>query len=54
MSEKISSKLGPPPLYTQPMLFWLANIISSKALKGNPNLEGILCLTPPKGRKHWA
>jgi hypothetical protein len=53
MPEKISSKLGPPPLYAQPMLFWLANIISSKALKGNPTLEKILSLTPPKGRKHW-
>jgi hypothetical protein len=34
------------------MLFRLANIISSKALKGNPTLEEILNLTPPKGRKH--
>jgi len=53
MAEKISSNLGPPPLYAQPMLFWLANIISSNALKGNPTLEEILGLPPPKGRKHW-
>lgn len=53
MPEKISSRLGPPPLYAQPMLFWLANIISSKALKGNPALEEVLDLTPPDDRKHW-
>jgi hypothetical protein len=51
MPEKISSRLGPPPLYAQPMLFWLANIISSKAL--NPTLKEVLDLTPPKDRKHW-
>ena len=53
MPEKISSRLGPPPLYAQPMLFWLANIISSKVLKGNPTFKRVLDLTPPKGRKHW-
>jgi len=36
------------------MLFWLANIISSKALEGNPTLEEVLAMTPPpNGRKHW-
>ncbi len=49
----LSSRLGPPPLYSQPMLFWLANIISSKALMGDLTLEEVLKLTPPKGRKHW-
>ncbi|KAK0743500.1 hypothetical protein B0T18DRAFT_468843, partial [Schizothecium vesticola] len=54
MPEKISSKLGPPPLYSQPMLFWLANIISSEAIKGNPTLEEVLATTPPPiGQNHW-
>jgi len=54
MPEKISSKFGPPPLYAQPMLFWLANIISSEAIKGNPTLEEVLATTPPPtGQNHW-
>ncbi|KAF2452498.1 hypothetical protein BDY21DRAFT_375505 [Lineolata rhizophorae] len=50
--EKMSPKLGPPPLYSQPTLLWLATFISSKAIKGNPTLEEVLGLVPPPGRKH--
>ncbi|EHA55114.1 hypothetical protein MGG_15788 [Pyricularia oryzae 70-15] len=52
MPERISSNSGPPPLYSQPMLFWLANMISSKVIKGNPSLQEILQIVPQEGRNH--
>jgi hypothetical protein len=36
------------------MLFWLANIISSGVLKGNPTLDEVLAMKPPtSGQNHW-
>ncbi|KPM33976.1 hypothetical protein AK830_g12599 [Neonectria ditissima] len=51
--ERLSSSCGPPPLYAQPILFFLANFLSSGAIKGNPTLEDMLTYTPPKNRGHW-
>ena len=38
----------PPPLFAQPMLHWLANIISSQAFADLYTVEQILALQPPK------
>ncbi|KAF4998781.1 hypothetical protein FDECE_11709 [Fusarium decemcellulare] len=51
--EKLSSDRGPPPLYAQPILFFLANFLSSGAIKGDPALEDMLNYTPPQNRRHW-
>ncbi|KAM5357705.1 hypothetical protein ACJZ2D_015990 [Fusarium nematophilum] len=51
--ERLSSNRGPPPLYAQPILFFLANFLSSGAIKGNPTLEDMLNYTPPQHRRHW-
>jgi hypothetical protein len=40
-------------LYAQPILFFLANFLSSGAIKGNPTLEDMLNYTPPQHRRHW-
>ncbi|KAF4458660.1 carbonic anhydrase 2 [Fusarium albosuccineum] len=51
--EKLSSDRGPPPLYAQPILFFLANFLSSGAIKGDPALEDMLNYIPPQNRRHW-
>jgi len=37
----------PPPLFAQPMLHWLANIISSGAFAGYKTVEQVLAAVPP-------
>ncbi|XEV04772.1 hypothetical protein FSHL1_010059 [Fusarium sambucinum] len=37
----------PPPLFAQPMLHWLANIISSRAFADLGTVEEVLALQPP-------
>jgi len=54
MAERIEGPDGlPPPLYAQPILHWLANIISSEALKDYHSIEDVLNLKPPENEDFW-
>lgn len=43
----------PPSLYAQPLLHWLANILSSNAFKDYHTIEDILKLEPPENEDFW-
>jgi len=43
----------PPPLYAQPILHWLANILSSNAFAGYHSVEEVLNLRPPEQEDLW-
>ncbi|KAK2590414.1 hypothetical protein QQS21_011901 [Conoideocrella luteorostrata] len=43
---------GYPPLFAQPMVHWLANILSSGALAGIKTLDDILKIRPPKNSRY--
>uniref|UniRef100_A0A4E9EHL3 C2H2-type domain-containing protein n=1 Tax=Gibberella zeae TaxID=5518 RepID=A0A4E9EHL3_GIBZA len=48
-AEQVEGPDGmPPPLFAQPMLHWLANLISSRAFADFDTVEQILALEPPK------
>lgn len=54
MTERMEGPDGlPPPLYAQPMLHWLVNIISSRALGDHYDIEEVLKLKPPEGEDFW-
>lgn len=53
MYERLTSERGPPPLYAQPILFFLVNFLSSGAIKGDPDLEDLLSYAPPQRSNFW-
>ena len=54
MAERMEGPDGlPPPLYAQPMLHWLVNIISSGALGIDCSVKKILKLQPLEGEDFW-
>ncbi|KAB5550744.1 hypothetical protein GE09DRAFT_1033211 [Coniochaeta sp. 2T2.1] len=42
-----------PPLFSQPMLWWLANFLSSGAFKDYKTIDDIFSVRPPDGETFW-
>jgi hypothetical protein len=54
MAEKVVGPDGlPPPLYAQPMLHWLANILSAQAFEKFSSIEDVYRLKPPGKEDFW-
>ncbi|KAK8071921.1 hypothetical protein PG996_005269 [Apiospora saccharicola] len=58
LAEKIEGEDGPPPLFAQPILHWLANFLSAQAFRDFKTVDQILALTPRPGESYrildWA
>ncbi|KAK8013716.1 hypothetical protein PG991_009309 [Apiospora marii] len=57
-AERIEGEDGPPPLFAQPILRWLANFLSTQAFRDFGTVDQILSLTPRPGESYrileWA
>ncbi|KAK8038354.1 hypothetical protein PG994_015121 [Apiospora phragmitis] len=58
LAERIEGEDGPPPLFAQPILHWLANFLSTQAFRDFRTVDQILALTPRPGESYrileWA
>ena len=59
LAERLIGPDGlPPPLFAQPMVHWLVNIISSEALRDYKTIEDVLSAFPEEGESfcflEWA